>query len=338
MRCPDAMSDPATEGTLTPGGSGVAARLLRSSSSFARSAIAAYTAEDWDVYFLHLATAVEHLLKGAIARINPAFIADPRAKFDSLLHLTGMGDRAQSPDFLGAVRTISAADALERAARVVDGYRAPGEHVNALLETRNGIVHVGHTAGSEGEAVLGDVARFVNGLLPAVGMTEASYWGDAAGFVAQHASKRLGEIELLFERQLRRARDQYASTVAGLPDNALPAVLKALEPAGPSDDFTEFPVECPACLHQGVLTGEPEPEWEPDWDYGDGQTYIAGMYVASITLRASEFTCRICKLSLAGAGLELAHLDSMTFADPWFDGHLAYVYFRRLEAEDSRDY
>jgi hypothetical protein len=316
----------------------VATRLTRSSSSFARSAITAYASEDWDVYFLHLATAVEHLLKAAVARINPAFIADPQSKFDSMLHLTGMGDRAQSPDFLGVVRTISAKEALERAARVIDGYRPPGQHVNALLETRNGIVHAGHSVGSEGEAVLGDVARFVNSLLPAVEMTEDDYWQDAAQFVAQHAAKRLGEIERQFERQLQRARDQYAARLAGIPNDALAAVLAALEPAGPSDDFTEFPFECPACSHRGLLVGEPEPEWEPDWDYGDGQAFIAGMLVASITLRASEFSCRICGLTLTDSGLELAELDSVRFADPAFDGHLAYVHFRRLEAEDSLDY
>jgi hypothetical protein len=81
-----------------------------------------------------------------------------------------MGDRSVTPDFVGTVKTITVTEALKRVARVVDDYKEPGAYVSVLLETRNGIVHAGHTAGQEGEAVLGDVARYVPSLLAAVGL------------------------------------------------------------------------------------------------------------------------------------------------------------------------
>jgi hypothetical protein len=105
--------------------SSVADNLIHSSRSFARSAMRAYTSEEWPLYYLHLATAVEHLVKGVLAGINPLFIADTRGGFDSILHLAGMGDRARTPDFVTAVRTIPMREALERVARIVDT-RSPG--------------------------------------------------------------------------------------------------------------------------------------------------------------------------------------------------------------------
>lgn len=328
------MSDLPLGGGPARGGDGVAGGLVRSSTSFARSAISAYAAESLDVYYLHLATAVEHLVKGVLAGVHPSFIADPRGGFDSLLHLSGMGDRAVTPNFVGAVQTITITEALKRVARVVDDYKEPGAYVAVLLEARNGIVHAGQTPGQEGGMVLGDVARYVPTLLAAIGLSEADYWGDAADLVAQHAQRRLNEIEALFERQLQAARDRYASVIKHRPKVALAAFLAAVEPRGPADDFTSFPVTCPACERQGILSGTPEPEWEPDWDYADGQSYIAGMYVDSITLRTSGFECPVCRLTLEDATLELAGLDTVTFRDAAFDSHLAYAHFRRIEAED----
>ncbi len=138
----------------------------------------------------------------------------------------------------------------------------------------------------------------------------------------------------MFERQLQAARDRYATAIKDLPKAALAAFLAAVEPGGPADDFTSFPVTCPACVRQGLLSGVPEPEWEPDWDYADGQSYVAGMYVDSITLRASGFECPVCRLTLADATLELADLGTVTFRDAAFDSQLASAHFRRIEAED----
>ena len=74
----------------------IAERLLASSTHFARSATTAYADEAWETFYLHLGTAVEHLIKAVLADANPSYIADPKAGFDSLLHLTGMGQKARN--------------------------------------------------------------------------------------------------------------------------------------------------------------------------------------------------------------------------------------------------
>jgi hypothetical protein len=98
-------------------------RLLRASGMFARSAGRSYSAEAWEVFYLHLATATEQLLKAVLARSNPLFIADARTGSDSMLHLAGMSDRAATP--AAAVRTITVGEALGRINRIVPGYSAP---------------------------------------------------------------------------------------------------------------------------------------------------------------------------------------------------------------------
>ena len=197
-------------------GPSVADQLMDSSKFFARSAATAYSAESWDTFYLHLATAVEQLVKSVLAAAHPSFIADTRASFDSLLHLCGLGDRAKTPDFIAAVRTITVSQALERVARLVDGYRSPSPRVLLLLEMRNGIVHAGHRERGGGEAVLmGDVAQYVEQLLGARGLMSDEYWGDSAEMVAAHMKRRLGAIEASYQRRLQAAKARVRSTRVG---------------------------------------------------------------------------------------------------------------------------
>jgi hypothetical protein len=317
----------------TQPGDTVAATLLRSSASFAQTAMAAYAIEDWGVFYLHLATAVELLAKGALAHANPAFIADGR-HFDSLLHLSGMGDRASSPQSVSAVRTITVTEALERVGRLLDGYQRAGPYVVTLLERRNAVAHLGQRPEGDEEGIVGDVGRYVPQLLTYVGQTPDLFWGRSVELVTEHTQRRITSIEALYHRQVQACRDRYLAWVGEIDERGLRPVLAALEPTGPSDDFTSFPIECPACGHLGTLHGDPEPEWEPDYDVADGEGYISGMYVGSINFQGHGFECKVCRLVL-DEGLEFAGLDSKVFRDDDYDVSHASSHFRRLEYEDE---
>jgi len=54
--------------------------------------------------------------------------------------------------------------------RLVDNYRQPGPLVRWLLDTRNAIVRIGHDPKAKGDAILGEVARFVTPLLATLGL------------------------------------------------------------------------------------------------------------------------------------------------------------------------
>ena len=318
-------------------GDTVAATLLRSSASFAQTAMAAYATGDWDVFYLHLATAVELLIKGALAHANPAFIADGR-HFDSLLHLSGMGDRASSPQSVSDVRTITVTEALERVGRLLVGYQREGAYVKTLLERRNAVAHLGQGPEGDEERIVGDVGRYVPQLLALVGLAPNVFWGGSLELVTEHMQRRITSIEALYRRQVQVCKDRYLAGFGKIDEAGLSLLLAVLEPTGPSDDYTSFPVECPACGHLGTLHGDPEPDWEPDYDVADGQGYISGMYVGSIKFRGHGFECRVCRLVL-DEGLEYAGLDSKVFGESDYDVSNASSYFRRLEYEDDdRDY
>ena len=324
------MDDVTPEGTPS-----VADRLLASSTFFARSAATAYASESWEVFHLHLATALDQLIKAVLASVHPSFIADTSANFDSLLHLCGFGARAQTPEFVAAVRTITASVALKRVERVADDYRKPGSRVILPLETRNAIVHVGHQARTEGELTLGEVAHYVGPLLSSLNMEPTEYWGDSFGLVADHANRRLGAAEAAYKRKVQAAKDRYARTITTMNHASLVAFLAAVAATSLSEPFESAPVECPACGHPGWLAGSPEPDWEADYDVADGEGYVSGVYVSAIQLRASGFDCPTCGLSLDTSLLPIAELDQVTVNAEDFDVSEATTFFQRQLAEQE---
>ncbi len=310
-------------------------RLLAKSSFFARSAVDAYKAEVWEVFHLHLATAVELLVKAALASLHPALIADPKAELDSLLHLLGLGRHATTRDT--AIRTINASAAFDRVARVVDDHLKPPAAVRRVLDIRNGVVHIGEHAPTD-EALLADVAQYVDGVLQSQGWDSDAYWGSSAEAVAELVKGRAVALRLWYERRLDAARANLAAIVANMDEAAKSAFLAAVTPPSASAPFEEWPVTCPACGNVGLANGEPDPDWEADWDVADGEAYAAGAYVSAVNLDVRSFGCRACGLVLSGPALRLAELDRVGFGESAFDVSEASEYFGRLESEAWADF
>jgi hypothetical protein len=322
---------------VTPStGEPVADRLVLSSIDFAQSAVGAYCGESWEIFYLHLAIAIEQVLKAVLAAQHPSLIADARG-FDSLLHLCGLGHHAKTPEFARAVRTITANEALDRVSRFVDDYQQPPARVRLLLEVRNAIAHAGHAERGEAEAVLGDTAEYVEQLLPALCLTGATFWGDSAELVSDHAKRRLNEREASYARRLQAAKERFARLSADMEPAAMEAVVAASEPAGPNDTFDAVPAACPACRHNGDLWGDPEPEWEADWDVSDGQAWSPGAYVSRIELQGAEFKCGVCGLSLGPSLLPFAGLERVSLTPNEYDIADATRYFERA-FYDEEDY
>lgn len=309
------------------------ARLLATSSHFARTAVSAYVSESWDVFYVHLATGLELLLKGVLARLHPVLIADPKLPFDVLLHLSGFGRLAKTP--ASSVRTIAVTDAVKRVAQVVENYVPVSSRVQLVLDTRNGIVHFGEGTKTEHEAVLGDVARYVAPLLSALGTTPAAYWGDSAELVDEHARRQLDALEAAYSRKIEAARDRYSRFVETMEDDDRDALISRLERTDRSAEFDAWPSTCPACDHQGTAYGRPEPEWKPDWDVADGEAYASGAYVSEIRLHVSAFDCRVCRLSLDSTLCGLAGLRVLSIGESEYDVSDASEYFTPSWEDDD---
>jgi hypothetical protein len=164
------------------------------------------------------------------------------------------------------------------------------------------VAHAGTLVRGQEDAILGEVARYVPQLLAYLGGSAERYWGPAANMATEHADRRRDSLEASFRRRVAAARLSYDAWATRLAEAALPAVLAALEPTGPEEDFTGFPVDCPACGHVGMLFGEPEPDWEADWDVEGGEGYVVGAYVDSIQLIANGFECPVYRLTLESDG------------------------------------
>jgi hypothetical protein len=217
---------------------------------------------------------------------------------------------------------------------VLDPYQEPGTEVRVLLDARNAIVHVGASTKTEADVLLGESGRYIGFLLGHAGTTNAEYWGDLEDLVRTHMDRRLTEIEGSYERRLQSARDRFTDLSTRLEDG-IDTLRAAVEPSGASVDFSSFPAECPACESIGSVHGLPSPNWEADWDVGDGMPYVAGAYVDSITLDAAAFECRVCGLGLYGALLDLAGIGNTFRHDVDFNLQDASDYFSRQNFDDD---
>lgn len=289
-------------------------QLLHSAADFAHSAVAAYRDEDWPVFYLHLATALEQLVKGALAHANPAYIADAR-DFDALLHLTERGERARVPEFVKAAKTIPVTDALKRVSRLIDDYQPHSTLIDTLLDRRNAVTHAGAIVRGQEPEILAEVGRYVPQLLAYVGRTPADLWGEGEATVREVTDRRMDDIEAAYRRRLEAARVRYDRWLAEYDAETQKALLAILEPTAPSENYTAWPVACPACGHLGTLNGDPEPSWEAEYERDGDDWYASSAYVDAIYLSASSFECRVCHLTLIGDDLEAAGLDGRRFDD-----------------------
>lgn len=307
-----------------PGPPADAQRLLASSRGFARRAIAAYAEESWDEFHLDLAVAVEHLAKAALASQHPVLVMDG-AHLDGVLHAIGLGAQSRVP--AAKVKTISLTEALDRLPRVLGAEVRVAPSLARLVDARNALAHFGHSTRLDEEALLADVARLTEVLLTRLGVTTTDFWQDGAELVGRHVQHRLAALEAAYLRRIDVAKRHFAEFVEVMDEPIRQVFLATKECREPSGDFSTFPAECPACDHLGALSGDPEPHWEPDYDYSDGEVSVSGVYVETIDLSGSSFRCGVCRLSLDSDELEFAGLADKTLTDEDFDVAEASEFF-----------
>ena len=147
----------------------------------------------------------------------------------------------------------------------------------------------------------------------------------------------MNALEGAYQRKIRAAREAHLIAIERLTPEEQEAFIEAREPTEPAAEFDEARVKCPACGNIGLLQGEPEPDWEADWDTEGGEAYVAGAYVSSVRLFTKGFTCGVCELRLDADQLALADLATVDLTDDDADLESATEYFTRQLAEDAWD-
>lgn len=282
------------ESSATPGAghaSSLPQQLIAKASGHAARALEGYRSEDWEATATEAAISLELTAKAVLSAVNPILIADFR-DFESVLHLSGhASNRTQF-----SLRTATAADCLQRAARIVPLLR--WEAVRQLVESRNAAVHF---LGADPTAVRDVMAPWVHAmdqLASALGVPMGQIYGGYESVATNIGEQSLKESEIRVSSKLDAARLRFRERFGLLAEEGRAAALTALEAAYLIDPMVETNVECPACGREAHLIGGAEVEsWEVDYD---DEGHPSGRFPIWV-LYADQLDCMICGLSLVGA-------------------------------------
>lgn len=270
---------------------------------------------------------MELLLKEYLASIDPTLIADGRS-FDSVLHACGKGRHARTP--ANRMKTITIGEAIERCGQILPVVANLKEDLRPLIDARNGAIHVGAVDDSEKLKMLIPYLRASCQLPGEGGHNENEYWGQFRDVVEVRLAEQVEAAVARVQEAMTAARLRFEQKYGHLGADIRPIVLRALSESYSPEKYDEQLIDCPLCSAIGLAWGSTEVEWKPDWDYADGQSYIAGGY-PEVTFFPGGFVCRACELELDGeaelaaAGIEksweLDDVDPKDFVEDIYDDY-----------------
>lgn len=301
--------------------------LLASATRFARSGLGALLENDLPVFFLHSAIALEHLSKAQLASISLSLISG--ADFNSLLHACGHGKHAGSK----RMKTIGLDAALERSGHFVSalGNDEKRKPLHVLREVRNGVAHLGQLESDDADEVLAPYLRACDHLFAEIpGAERESFWGEYLEVVDTRLSESAKEAEGRVAAAIAAASLVFKQRYAAIEEAGREAALASIEGTYDPERYYEQLVNCPACERLALVDGSIRVRWEADWDYSDGESWIAGVY-PGVTFSPARLECRVCGLYLKGeeelraAGvpesweLDQEDVDSSDFEEDWHE-------------------
>jgi hypothetical protein len=269
-------------------------QLFESARRFARLALTDFLNDASEIFLFYAGIALEHLTKAYLASVNPAYIAG--GNFESLLHLTGRGNPAQTQR--SVMRTIGLSEALKRIALLDPAVKTRG--LADLVDVRNGVAHVGQ--GVEREVAERELAPFLkacDAILSAMGASRSEFWQDLTDVVDSHISTAARAADRRTARKITAARLEFERRYEGIEPRA--AVFKVIEDSYRLEPTEDALVDCPACGRVALASGTTDVEnWEVDWDTGDlGEPYIVGG-LPTVRFYPERIECRLCGLRLEG--------------------------------------
>jgi hypothetical protein len=268
--------------------------LRDSAAEFPQSALRAYLNQDHAVFLLHAATALEHTSKAFLASIHGSLIA--ASDFDSLLHLCGRSSHTRTPRT--RMKTITVQESLTRAGQLVPALENLKKSLQLLVWVRNGVVHAGQV--ERDVDILIPFLRACDYLLAELPDSDRSaFWGASLEIVDARLSESTDAAKVRAVDPLAAARRRFAERYAGMEDTVREAVIASIEESYVPEKYQQTLLTCPACKNLALAHGSYDVEWEPDWDYSDGQVWMAGA-VATVRFAPGTVECRVCDLVLDG--------------------------------------
>lgn len=270
--------------------------LFDSAQTFGRSCLQALAAGNAAVFLLHAGTALEHLSKSLLASLHGSLIASPR-DFNSLLHLSGLSKYAGTKP--SQIRTITLTESLQRVGQIVPELGNLQASLQPLVDGRSGVAHAALVDPDAAQRVAAPFLRACDLLLLALERERATFWGDLLEIVdaREAASAEIATVKAL--ERLAAARAAFAVRYTSLDDDGRDALVLAIAGSYAPKKYEQTLLACPACSTPALVEGTIDVDWQPDWDYADGESYIAGAY-PEVTIFPQRLECRACGLRLEG--------------------------------------
>lgn len=262
-------------------------QLCRSAARFSEAAGSRLVESRYLEFAAAAATAVEHLAKALLCKlVDPAAIAEAK-EFDSLLKLIGLehlGDRTRRP------RTIAAPEALDRCRRVMPKLQTHIKELHALIEVRNGVLHLGSGEDVFAHEVVRSYVWFVKESAVLLGRPAEFFLGSHADAFTALGEQVLTELEKRIKSRVFAARDRFRTRYGALTPEQLTQVVQLLRPRLTVSADRDHPVTCPACTHEGLTACAVELNLQHDED---------GAW-NDVVLFPVHFVCGVCELELDG--------------------------------------
>lgn len=265
----------------------VAVTLYESGRSAARRSLRALFTDDADDRdaLLFAGLALEHMAKWHLATIHPVLIAD--GEFESLLLMTGNGNRIVGTPTLATARTISATAACQRVAALEGArwsYAKKADEV--VFHSRNAVAHLAWVPDQETvRKSLRIMVRLVDSLraLPQTGVeSEEEFWGESRSIAKTLEAENVSYTEMVLAAKVADARSTFERRVpAALSKDERAVVVAAIASRNRYEGHASVLRPCPACGELGHVQYE---TMRDDW--GDRFALPVG------------FDCSACELDL----------------------------------------
>ena len=249
---------------------------------------------NWEGFYLHSGTGLELLCKAFLASIHPSLVVDGR-DFDSLLHACHTGRHSRKP--LPRVRTITLTESLSRVGQLVPEITKLNKQLAELAHLRNGVIHAALIDERAASEILSAYLKGVDILVDQLRESRSDYWQELGGVVDSKLSIAERDAAERTKRKVEEARLAYERRVDGLESPELEAFLVSAEYV-PIREGNEVG-NCPACGRRALFQGWHDVEWEPDFDYSDGQVWVPGA-TGTVTFYPDYLKCPVCGLELRG--------------------------------------
>lgn len=271
-------------------------QLYESARRFGASAVQAFTDSEPEVFLLHAATSLEHLMKAVLATRHPSLIAGQ--DFDSLLHTVGLPQHARRPPQV--MRTIGMREAIERCMQLVPALGPLGSHLALLMQVRNGLVHLGQLPAATVEGLLVPYLEASELLLEELGTDVSAFWGRHAETVESKLEEARQATRDRVAQAIQAAKKSFDQRFGQSDPEWREERLRLIVDSYDTSDFEVQLTDCPACRTPALLEGILDVIYEPDFDYSDGRAWLPGVSIEDVTYFAEFFRCRACGLRLNG--------------------------------------